>query len=222
MVHRSETCQQQIHNALAGQNSCVPCFAFCCCASCRLCCNAVKLSCCCPGVPGTLPNALSNGSGASSWDLISFASNDLNGTLPSAWSALASSNASVNTIDVSGNLLNGSLPSSWAAFLAGSSRIRLQGNYLAGSIPPEWAAPANTSLAQLLLQDNACMCGPLPSWFSHVPDTSISTTNLTVACVAGAVCSRVPGPARAHPDVPGMLQLMSHDDNHKAMPYPGL
>ena len=148
--------------------------------------------------------------GAASWERISFENNYLNGTIPAQWSTLISGNATVKFISLANNLLQGQIPASWSAFLANTTNLQLQGNFLEGSIPANWTAVTNTTLTQLLLQDNPCLCGPLPAWVGQVAVANTSNTNQTAGCVAGAVCNRLPGPAPAHPDAAGRQLIQLH------------
>jgi hypothetical protein len=59
----------------------------------------------------------------------------LNGTLPSAYSALTR----VATLAFHGNQLSGTLPGSWST-LTNVDAIYLLNNKLSGTLPPSWSA----------------------------------------------------------------------------------
>lgn len=95
----------------------------------------------------------------------SLSGNQLNGTLPVAWSSMG---RQLYLLDLSGNSLSGPLPAAWSRQRM-LLRLGLARNNLTGPLPREWGRLR--SLLQLDLAGNG-LTGPLPAEWGGLRETS--------------------------------------------------
>jgi hypothetical protein len=99
---------------------------------------------------GTLPDAVS---ALTALQYLLLYNNQLTGTLPDSWSAMTA----LRDLDLSSNQLTGTLPDSWSAMTA-MQDLDLSSNQLTGTLPDSWSAM--TALHYLRLASNQ-LTGPV-------------------------------------------------------------
>ena len=122
-------------------------------------------------ISSTLPDAFQH---LTQLQQLQLRDNRLHGSLPAAWSALASS---LQDLDLRNNQITGTLPGAWQV-LTSLTKMNFLNNQLSSTVPDAYAAMPN--LFRIIADNNTQMCGMLSS--TLVPKVSGMGTGIGQPC----------------------------------------
>eukprot|EP00878_Enallax_costatus_P020063 GHUV01021193.1.p1 GENE.GHUV01021193.1~~GHUV01021193.1.p1 ORF type:complete len:622 (+),score=117.43 GHUV01021193.1:67-1866(+) len=153
---------------------------------------------------GTLPAGLFQTFGLNTPLQLDLSHNRLSGPLP----ALTYTPPPFKTLNIGWNLLEGSIPDSWSTLLLNNTNIDARMLRLSGTLPPTFTNAPSYMQAGIQLDNNTCLCGPLPNWYFTAGGSSITfgSTGLGSNC---STCSYPAVTLPVHPDWAGLQSLQA-------------